>query len=78
MGETVIVSGVNFLSYPDVWIGDFELVEWEFISDTELRFIVPSPPPGEGSIVLKNGDQSNASYNLFKSLASNINITRIE
>lgn len=78
VGETVIVSGVNFLSYPDVWIGDFELVEWEFISDTELRFIVPSPPPGEGSIVLKNGDQSNASYNLFKSLASNINITRIE
>lgn len=77
-GDTIDVSGINFLSYPDVWIGNFELFECQYINDNLIRFTVPEEMAGsEGAIYLKNGDNANASTMVFKALSSSILITRI-
>ena len=77
-GDSVDISGENFLSYPEVWIGDYELTEAEYVNDVLLRFVVPNPPPAAGQISLRNGIYSSVSYNIFTPLAPNILITRIE
>ena len=77
-GETIDISGINFLSYPDVWIGRFELFECQYVNDNLIRFTVPEETAGaDGTIYLKNGDNANASTMAFKSLSSTIQITRI-
>jgi hypothetical protein len=78
VGETVDVSGINFLSYPEVWIGDYELAEAVYVSDYLLQFTVPNPPPAQGAVNLRNGAYSSVSYNVFESVAAQISITRIE
>jgi hypothetical protein len=77
-GDTIDISGINFLSYPDVWIGNFELFECQYVHDNLIRFVVPEETAGgDGYIYLKNGDYANASTMGFTSLSSSILITRI-
>jgi hypothetical protein len=77
-GDIIEVSGINFLSYPDVYIGDYELKDVEYVNDGLLRFTVPPETLGyEAATILKNGNQTNAGQT-FKSVTVQLSITRID
>ena len=77
-GDIIDVSGINFLSYPDVFIGDYELKDVEYVNDALLRFIVPPETLGyEAATILKNGNQTNVGQ-IFKSVTVQLAITHTE
>ena len=76
VGEIVYISGYNFLSYPDVWIGDHEVRSPVVVNDNLITFIMPYPGP-EGKIVLKNGADKSISFHTCSGSAGGITITKI-
>ena len=76
VGELVYISGYNFESYPDVWVGDLEIRSYDLVNDNLITFIMPYPGP-EGKIVLKNGADKSISYHTCSGTAGGITITKI-
>ena len=76
VGEIVYISGYNFSSFPEVWVGDTEIHSPTYVDDNIITFIMPYPGP-EGKIVLKNGSDKSVSYHSCSGSAGGITITRI-
>lgn len=59
-GEIISVVGTNFLSSPDVFIGDYELEDFTVVSDTLIQFAIPDVPIPSAQIKLVNNDSRTA------------------